>query len=280
MFRVQKLLSQVSLNTPTVGIIGALASGASKYSTKPTLANVSEEVKAARTGVKKAPKSKAVEKETEAVAKPAKKEKNKAKAPTKSELVEKKLNSKKALLKMPPSRAPTAYNLFLIATNKEFRGNNTTYDLGTVTRAIAQKWRTLSESEKQKYQQMSDQERAKLSEEVRAWWSTVDRSQVELENRRRRRINAAPSSPGAAAGRAKLPLLVDPFAPKRPKPAFMVFFAEVRDGLEGSLMEKARAAGAQWKALTEDQKKHYYEIAQDHADQYKKDAERYKARFA
>ncbi|KAJ2083943.1 hypothetical protein GGI09_007319 [Coemansia sp. S100] len=270
-------LSRVGLSRSSLAVRGF---GASALINKTASVKAAAAVKAKKPAAKKSDKPKrtaaASKPKRAAAAKPKRVAAKKPKAgPTKKDVHEKVLNSKKPIV-APPKQAPAAYSLFVRDTWKDVRrdaGEDQPAVFAAVSREAAGAWRALSDAKKQAYRKQHDDLRAQHAQDVRKWWAAVDRTQVALENQRRRRHNRRVAQKLVAGSR--LPLLKDPLAPKRPLSAFVFFMKERITGSTGSVKDASRALGAEWRSLPESARAPYVAAAQAEAGAYKAAAAKY-----
>ncbi|KAJ2114577.1 hypothetical protein GGI13_000274 [Coemansia sp. RSA 455] len=275
-------LSRVGLSRSSLAVrgFGASALISKTASVKAASVKTAATVKAKRPAAKKSDKPKrttaASKPKRAAAAKPKRVAAKKPKAgPTKKDVHEKVINSKKPIV-APPKQAPTAYSLFVRDTWKDVRrdaGEDQPAVFAAVSREAAGAWRALSDAKKQAYRKQHDDLRAQHAQDVRKWWAAVDRTQVALENQRRRRHNRRVAQELVAGSR--LPLLKDPLAPKRPLSAFVFFMKERITGSTGSVKDASRALGAEWRSLPESARAPYVAAAQAEAGAYKAAAAKY-----
>ncbi|KAJ2881430.1 hypothetical protein H4R27_004095 [Coemansia aciculifera] len=197
-------------------------------------------------------------------------------APNKKDVHEKVLNSKRPIVALP-KQAPSSYSLFVRdmwkGTPPREGGEAQEAVFAAVSREAASAWKALSEAGKQQYHKQHDDLRAQHAQDVRKWWAGVDRAQVALENKRRRRHNRRVAQKTVAGSR--LPLLKDPLAPKRPPSAFLVFMKERLTGSSGPVKETCRAFSAEWNSMPDAAKAPYVAAAAVEADVYKSAAAKY-----
>ncbi|KAJ2857100.1 hypothetical protein J3B02_001224 [Coemansia erecta] len=278
MLRVQTLFSRLAVGRPMM--LTRPLSHSAFLAKNSTLAAIETKPKrtaaaAAAAGSKKKKTSGGNKKMAKKAAKP-KAAKPKAAKPKAAKPKAAKRTTKKELTETivtPPIKGPTAYNLFVkeqYVKAGSVRGDKPS--IAGISRESSGSWKSMSEAEKQPYEQKSQQERKQQEEKLRQWWSTVDRSLVKLENRRRRRLIRDKG--------ASFQLLKDPFLPKRPHSAFVVFCVEKMPYAPGSnVAEKAKSIAVEWNALSDKQKEPYVKEAQGMAEQYKKEMDAYNARF-
>ncbi|KAJ2610941.1 hypothetical protein H4S08_003387 [Coemansia sp. RSA 1365] len=218
--------------------------------------------------IKKPAAAKPKKKKTVVAKKP--KVKKPKKGPTKQEQLEAKLNSKRTMLRVPKA-APSAYALFIHKFGGFAPGAEPS-NIAERARLYSSKWKSLSDKEKQAYQEESQKLRKEHEIAMRKWWSTVDLDLVALENRRRRRQSKGGSKPT---------LLRDPFKPKRPATSFVRFSTErmsenkgASNGIEDISMAVKNAAQI-WKNLSDAEKAPFTKAAQADSRRYKEDMDKY-----
>ncbi|KAJ2374352.1 hypothetical protein IW150_003149 [Coemansia sp. RSA 2607] len=264
LLHVQKLFTRLAVSKTVVSARG-FGTSAAVSKTAAAAATAGRNKSVARKPAEKAAKPK-----NKAQAKPkAKKPKAaKLKTPTKKATLE-------ALISAPSTHMGTAYTVFSKEKFNEIartQGSGSPKEILTsVSRSVSQMWRDLDASTKKQYAAKLAKHREQRMAELRRWWSTADRALIDLENKRRRRINAQ-------AGGAKLALLHDPFAPKRPPTSYGLFVIERVKGQAGAnVREVSPVLSAEWKAMSEAQKAPYVREAAERNEQYKKDLGRYKS---
>ncbi|PIA13630.1 HMG-box [Coemansia reversa NRRL 1564] len=218
--------------------------------------------------IKKPAAAKPKKKKTVVAKKP--KVKKPKKGPTKQEQLEAKLNSRRVILRVPKA-APTAYGLF-IQKFGGFAPGSEPSNIAERARLYSSKWKSLSDKEKQSYQEESQKLRSEHEVTMRKWWSTVDLDLVALENKRRRRQSKAGTKPT---------LLKDPFKPKRPVSAFIRFSTErmsenkdVSNGIE-DVSKAVKHAAQIWKNLSDAEKAPFTKAAQADTRRYREDMDKY-----
>ncbi|KAJ1662205.1 hypothetical protein GGF38_003375, partial [Coemansia sp. RSA 25] len=177
-----------------------------------------------------------------------------------------------------PKAAPNAYSLYVRDAWKAGKdalppGTRPEAAFAAISRSSASAWRALGDAAKQQYRAQHDAAKQQHEQAVRAWWAGADRTQVNLENQRRRRHNRR-AAQGVIKG-ARLALLKDPLAPKRPAGAYLLFMKENMAGTSGGVAENAKAHSAQWRAMSDAAKAPYVAAAQAEAGAYKVAAEKY-----
>ncbi|KAJ1963718.1 hypothetical protein GGI12_001880 [Dipsacomyces acuminosporus] len=200
-----------------------------------------------------------------AVKKPAKK----TKGPTKAELVETFIR--------PPKAPASAYALFIADISQSLKKPGVSTLVTDIARVASQNWRSLSDAEKQKYQQKHEVLKTEHEKTLHEWWSNADAKLVKLENRRRRRFNKSLVEEGAKG--TKYQLLKDPFAPKRPGSAYVIYFKEKLAALgtlsRDDLTSQAKITATQWKSLSDAERAPYLAKYKEELAKYKRAAEMY-----
>ncbi|KAJ1989355.1 hypothetical protein GGI25_006447 [Coemansia spiralis] len=205
-----------------------------------------------------------------AAAKKAAKPKAKAKKPAK-----KPLSPEETILEVPKAPAGS-YLLFHMEKAKDSEFSS----VGSITemsRSTALKWKLLSEDEKQKYFDQAKALRTEYEKMLVKWWRDVDLRLLDLENKRRRRINRRVKAEGKGN---KLGLLKDPLAPKRPTSAFFHYLVGRMGDAEGndlaSRQKLSKQAASDWKGLSNAQKAPFVKAQQESQHAYEKALAEYK----
>ncbi|KAJ1934138.1 high mobility group box 3, partial [Linderina pennispora] len=191
------------------------------------------------------------------------------------------LSSKKALVKLPKGPA-RMFAIFINEVTADLKKDQSgVVNIAEITRVASQRWRTLSDAEKQKYQVQQTELKKKYEQELRQWWATVDRKLVDLENKRRRRINAAVAKEGKGS---RVTLLKDPFAPKRPPTSYIVYASEKLSQslpVQGitEMSAQAKMVAAQWRSLSDAEKAPYVLRAKEAKAKFDKDLAAYNAKI-
>ncbi|KAJ2540828.1 hypothetical protein EV175_006196 [Coemansia sp. RSA 1933] len=268
-------------------VVAARFFGASSVVTKTAAASVVSNGRAkpkrAAAGAKS---SKTTTKAKAKKAKVAKVEKPKKKKPKKKELSaeEKMIRSRKALVAFPKSPIRSGYLLFFKTQFKDVGASSPgqTIKVAEVAREMSLKWKRMDEAEKAKYGALAKAQRAQYEKDVVDWWKSVDHKLVELENKRRKRINKNirdKVKAGETVRGSKLALLKDPFQPKRPLSAYMKFCKSELTGFgNGSgarVSEYMKQIGTKWRSMSEGQKAPFVQAAHNDMAAYKKAAEQY-----
>ncbi|KAJ1662840.1 hypothetical protein IW140_005547 [Coemansia sp. RSA 1813] len=216
-------------------------------------------------------------KKTAKAAKPKKKKKAKVLSAE-----EQMLKSKTPLVAYPKGPIRSGYLQFY---KEQFSSASADVGIGGVegvAREMSLKWKRLDEDEKAKYVTLVQAQRAQYEKEVLDWWKSVDHKMVFLENKRRRRINKRireKAKAGEPFRGSKLPILKDPFHPKRPLSAYMRFVKTKLTRFDPSggvtLAQRAQQLGTQWKSMSAGEKAPFVEAANTDLVAYKKALEKY-----
>ncbi|KAJ2655497.1 hypothetical protein IWW48_005499 [Coemansia sp. RSA 1200] len=215
-------------------------------------------------------KSKAAKKKTakasakKAAKKPAKKA---AKKPAKElSPLRKMLMSKRPLLDVPKSPPSNGYAYFLRDQYKAMANSGGKDSIPEFSRKASLKWKQLGESEHTKYVNIAKAGLAQHEKDMLQWWKTVDHRKVDLENKRRRRINREirdKIKAGEPTKLSKFQLLKDPHQPKMPATNYIMFAQEKLAGQSPdpslSLTERNAAIARIWRSMSQSEKAPYTE---------------------
>ncbi|PWY97133.1 hypothetical protein BCV70DRAFT_167562 [Testicularia cyperi] len=187
------------------------------------------------------------------------------------------------LLPLPSASKPTLRTSFLIyLTDRlgELKNDNDyqkispktgekVVDLVKASKQIGQEWRTLSQSQRAKYDALGEQAREEYEVALAKWKANLTPEDL-------RRQNAYISSQRKKGQRGPA-FLRDPAKPKRPTSAFFVYLAEQRaqQSTIANITEFTKAGGQKWNQMSAEEKAPYEQRAQGALEQYRRDMEEY-----
>ena len=168
-------------------------------------------------------------------------------------------------LVQPKKPAGGAYGIFMAAHRAEFQKACEGRPVTEVSKMGGEKWKLLSEAEKAKYQKQYEDAKSQYEKKMAAF------------------LNAGGEKAPRKTKDGKRKKAKDPDAPKKPAGGgYGIYLAENRASIVASLpkghkiTDVSKAAGAKWKALSEDQKKPYESKYQKKMEEYKAAMEEYK----
>jgi len=172
-------------------------------------------------------------------------------------------------LEQPKKPVGGGYGIFLAEKRPEFQKACVGKPISAVTQMAGQAWKKLSDAAKAPYLKKADEAKTKFDSDMKAF--------VAAGGEVKKGVSALRTEKRKAKEGKKTK---DPNAPKKPSGGgYGQFLAENRTKISQSLpaghgiTDVSKAAGAQWKALSEAQKKPYNE-------KYLKKMEEYKVAFA
>ncbi|KAG3007721.1 hypothetical protein PC128_g19362 [Phytophthora cactorum] len=158
-----------------------------------------------------------------------------------------------------PRQPDTAYICFWKSQRPEVIVANPLLDAQLVSKEVARQWRTLSDSERQVWEDMAAKDKLRFQEEIARFHPT---------------LAATPHSLSAL----KAPLK-DPFAPKPAKTGFQLFMIHNRESftlLNMTINEFRTEMSQLWKRLSDAGKNEWYELAKQDKQRYEREMNAYK----
>ncbi|ROV99901.1 hypothetical protein VMCG_06205 [Cytospora schulzeri] len=235
---------------------------------------VAEKKPAAKKTAKTATKGKKVVKSTKkAAAKPKKAAPKKKKEvnPERKKMLLRRALKKTALLFQEPKNLPqSAWLTFTsqaIKADTTIRGPQT---LGPKMSSLAADFKALSPTDRQRYEQKAQENKATNAANYKKWVESHTVAEIAEAVRARRRLVRE------FGVDVKHPKIVDDRMPKRPAFAGWSYYIKAK-GTEQpglSLGEMSKSLSAQWKALSESEKKPYIDLAASEAARYQKEREK------
>ena len=175
-------------------------------------------------------------------------------------------------LVQPKKPAGGAFGIFMSEKRPEFIKLCAGKPATQISKMGGEKWKVLPEAEKSKYQKKYEEVKAEYEEKMKAFLDAGGEK-------------AARKVKEAKDGKRKK--AKDPDAPKKPAGgAYGIYLAEHRPSIVASLpkghkiTDVAKAAGAKWKALSEEEKKPYEAKFQKKMAEYKEAMEEYNTKGA
>merc|ERR1719228_1238553 len=191
---------------------------------------------------------------------------------------------------MRPKKPPTAYFLFTAKIRKETTAANPEMKITQLAKVMGQKWKEISEEEKKVYQEQA----AKLKEEHKNTVAEYERSEqyqaykrqvaaweAEQEAKKQEAKQAKTGDKSPIRPKVSLPRKPkDPKAPKKPLTAYLLFSGSVRsqsmaDNPVMKITQIAKVIGQKWKALTDEERKKWTDLALKQKEEYKITAAQY-----
>ncbi|KAI7879967.1 HMG-box [Lichtheimia hyalospora FSU 10163] len=175
-----------------------------------------------------------------------------------------------SVLENVPPKPRSGWQIFCRENLKDYKGPDGKTSIIEANRALSVKWRSLSESDKEHYNDIFRKEAAVHQEAYDRALQNATPQQLYDENQLRKKY--------------KLKELKDPKAPKRPSlGGYMYYLVELRknDSSFNSLplMEQSKEASKRYKALSDQEKKPYIQQAEAAKQKYLEDKENYNAQI-
>lgn len=152
-----------------------------------------------------------------------------------------------------PKAALSAYFLFANDKRDAIKTANPTFKIGDIGKEVGNLWKSVSEAEKARYNELAAADKKRFEKEMEAFLAAGG------ERVKRGRAEKGDKKGGKKAKKEK-----DPNAPKRPTSAFMAYMNAVRPEIMKSgakLTEVGAIASKQWKELAPEETKKYEDIA-------------------
>ena len=149
-----------------------------------------------------------------------------------------------------PKKPQTAYFLFMNANRNEVKTANPELAFGPLTQKLTSMWKDLSDTERKKYEDLAAKDKERYGAEC--------------------------SAKGMTSSKKKA---ADSDAPKKGLSSFMLFSVEARERLKGDDIKQTellKKIGAEWKALSDSEKKKWEAKAKTEKERYEREAAAYK----
>ncbi|PVU93088.1 hypothetical protein BB559_003446 [Furculomyces boomerangus] len=176
---------------------------------------------------------------------------------------EAKLNSSRAIVTPPSSHRVNGYTMFFSDFMTDLKSQNITLNIqecASRAKEAGAKWKTLSEAEKNSFEERARVLSEKKQKEHLDWWKNVDPAIIKLENKRRANLN----SKLAESGKRKLKKLVNPLIPKKPATPFFLYINDmIKSGEKEesvSIIDFVSDLAKRWNLLSEFEKSKYVDL--------------------
>lgn len=168
-----------------------------------------------------------------------------------------------AVAQVQPKRPMSSYMLWMNDNRDRLQNDLGTKNIGTIGKEAGRQWREIGDEVKSEYEERA----AELKREYEA------------------ELQKFLAAGGVVSKKSKAKK--DPNAPKKPLTTYMRWLQDNRQQIVASLPEGqqgvaavAKAAGVQWKTVSEDEKRKYQDLVDAAKVEYQKQLEEYKARAA
>jgi hypothetical protein len=190
-----------------------------------------------------------------------------------------------------PKRPSTSYLLFTQDRRAAVRAANPTMKITDVSKVIGAEWKALGEAAKKKYSDRAAVLKEKYAVDFAAYKKTdsftahakrvKDWRKAHADDDDEPKKSSKKSSASAAKGGKTLKKPKDKNAPRRAPTAYFVFTGDRRAAVKEAnpelpITEIAKVLGAEWKALTEEQKQAYKDRSAVLKEEYEKVLAKYK----
>lgn len=171
-----------------------------------------------------------------------------------------KKSSKKAKDPNAPKKPQTAFFLWLNENRESIKKENPDAGLGQIGKIAGEKWREISDEDKQEYNDKYKIEKEKYDEAMKSYKPTGE---------------FAKSSRGSSKSSKK-----DPNAPKKPQSSYFLWMNDNRARIKeenpsAGLTDIARLSGAQWKEISDSEKAKYEEKNKQDKERYAEEMKNY-----
>mmetsp|Transcript_39774 Transcript_39774/g.58417 ORF Transcript_39774/g.58417 Transcript_39774/m.58417 type:complete len:340 (-) Transcript_39774:115-1134(-) len=183
----------------------------------------------------------------------------KSKKPPAPEPTKKKGKSKKD--PKAPKKALSSYVIFANAKRAEIKKSNPEATFGDIAKIIGAEFKKLSDSDKQKWTDLASKDKVRYQKDMEDYEPPSD---MESDD----------------TGKPKKKVKKDPNAPKKPLSSFMIFCNENRPKIkeanpDAGFGDIAKLMGAEFKKLSEQERKRYDELVLKEKEKYKIAMEKY-----
>ncbi|KAI9596056.1 hypothetical protein BDF19DRAFT_439499 [Syncephalis fuscata] len=193
--------------------------------------------------------------------------------------VEEKANIEKKLrylqrtedIQKPPPRSINGWQVFLAEHFAQVKNQGVTIRIADEAKTSSAKWKALTDSERQAYKERATEESLKLQKNYEKWAASLTPEQLAAL----RRYQGLQRKKGK-----QISVIKDPAKPKKPLSAFLIFLGERRQALaatfDGNAVEFAKSIGAEWRSLSEAEKKPYNDKSATNFQKYDLEATQYR----
>uniref|UniRef100_A0A6B2LIQ4 HMG box domain-containing protein n=1 Tax=Arcella intermedia TaxID=1963864 RepID=A0A6B2LIQ4_9EUKA len=146
---------------------------------------------------------------------------------------------------------------------------------GDLSKMISKSWKTLSEEEKKRYNDLHDKDKERHRQEMKTYVKPDSSNDSESSDDSSSKKKKKPKKKRAKKEK-------DPNAPKPAANAYMLFQKERRAEIKSqnpnlkAVTEIAKKLGEMWRGMTEEEKKKYTKQAEQDKERFKKETEEYK----
>ncbi|CAG8786021.1 21233_t:CDS:2, partial [Racocetra persica] len=146
-----------------------------------------------------------------------------------------------------PKSPGTPYTIFFTDFYKQFKPENATLKVTEIGRIAGEKWRSLSNDEKEAYWEKYRNAKSKYEDDFKAWKESLTSKDIVRVNERRKL--------GKLKGK-HVRLLKDSRKPKRPRTAFIQFVSANKNFDESkTFIEQTHELVERWKSMSPEEKK-------------------------
>jgi hypothetical protein len=158
-----------------------------------------------------------------------------------------------------PKRAQTSYFLFVAAERDAVKEANPDAGVTDITKILGARWGQMDDAAKAPYEKQAAADKVRYAEELKTWQAAHpdEVAAMDAQGKRGRATKKKQKNGG----------------PKRATTAYFYFTADMRERVKEEnpglkVTEIAKVIGAKWKALTEEEKQKYNDMADKDKDRY------------
>jgi len=180
-----------------------------------------------------------------------------------------------------PKRPQSSYFVFSNKRRKEMKETNPDKKLTEISKMIAAEWKLLDDAAKKPYEQEAKVLKEKYETDSKKYKETSQYREFQKKLKTWKAPEGNGKSKGKKTDGKREKKLKDVNAPKKPQSAYFLFAGDRRPKLRAThpdkkITELAKLLGAEWKGMSEAEKKPWDERAKKVKEQYEKDVETYR----
>lgn len=169
-------------------------------------------------------------------------------------------------LKLGPKKPATAFFCFTAKFRPQYKAENPTFSVTDLGRLFGEKWRALTDAEKEEYVELAVKDKARYQKEDAKWHKDKPEEVEAMANQKRKGREDKGQAKKKKTG------------PKHPLSAFMYFSTKTRPVVKAenpdiAFGDVAKKLGALWKTMTDDDKKEFNVLAAADKERYARERE-------
>jgi len=177
-----------------------------------------------------------------------------------------------------PKRAQTAWIIYSTENRPRLKAENPDLSFGDCAKILSDEFKQLPEKDRAKYEKLAEDDKLRYQREMESYVPPPDDVEEEEDEDSNNFDESDEEEKPAKKGKKKQKK--DPNAPKRAMTSYLFFSAANREKIKAenpgvTFGQIGKLLGAQYKALSDDEKAKYVKLATADKDRYKKELEAY-----